>query len=80
MAALAVGEDVLERDAMIIKIEQGSVGLWYASTEDAPAPYRGLFLTGNSCAEVLDDLSSTLKHLRELASTIVPALGWEEKR
>lgn len=50
---------------MKIVIEEKSYG-WYAMTEgDAPQPYNGLLVGGNSMDDVLEKLPGALKELRE---------------
>lgn len=48
---------------MIIKIEKGLNGLYYATTTDAE--YRGLLVASNSRDEVLDNLSEAFRDLRD---------------
>jgi hypothetical protein len=53
---------------MKIVIEQGSHA-WYAMTEgDAPQPYSGLLVTGNSMDDVIEKLPGALRELREAVS------------
>lgn len=55
---------------MIIGIEEGASGLWYGVSVDRSGPYKGLLIAGRSLDDVLDQISPTIKAMREAARKI----------
>lgn len=52
---------------MIIAIEEGASGVWYGISIDKTGPYKGLLIAGHSMDHVLDQISPTIKAMREAA-------------
>ena len=54
----------------MISIEEGASGLWYGVTADRIGPYKGLLIAGESLDDVLDQISPTIKAMRDAARAV----------